>query len=80
MVVTPMPIPLSSLGPLVMMPIYTVGKKVRTLAKRAQERIADITSVIFETLTGMRVVKAFSMEDYERKKFLEKRNGKIAEG
>jgi len=60
--------------PIVMVPIILVGKKVRKLARKAQERIADITSVIFETLTGMRIVKAFSMEDYERKKFLNKNN------
>ena len=60
--------------PIVMLPITMVGKKVRRLARRAQERIADITSVVFETLTGMRIVKAFSMEDYERKKFLSKNN------
>lgn len=35
----------------------------------AQERIADITSVLQETISGVKVVKAFGMEEFESKKF-----------
>jgi len=35
-----------------------------------QERLADITSVIQETISGVKVVKAFGMEEFENKKFV----------
>jgi subfamily B ATP-binding cassette protein MsbA len=35
-----------------------------------QERLADITSVLQETITGVKVVKAFGMENFEMKKFM----------
>ncbi len=57
----------------VMLPIaYFVGRLSRRLRKystRAQERAADYTSVLQETISGIRVVKAFGMESFEKKKF-----------
>ena len=35
----------------------------------SQERLADIASVLQETISGVKVVKAFGMEDFETKKF-----------
>jgi subfamily B ATP-binding cassette protein MsbA len=35
----------------------------------SQERLADITSVLQETISGVKVVKAFGMEDFENEKF-----------
>lgn len=36
---------------------------------RSQELLGDITSVLQETITGVKVVKAFGMEEFENKKF-----------
>ncbi|HUN64509.1 MAG TPA: ABC transporter ATP-binding protein [Bacteroidota bacterium] len=36
----------------------------------SQERLADITSVLQETISGVKVVKAFGMEKFEMKKFM----------
>jgi ATP-binding cassette, subfamily B, bacterial MsbA len=36
----------------------------------SQERLADITSVLQETISGVKVVKAFGMEDFETAKFM----------
>jgi subfamily B ATP-binding cassette protein MsbA len=55
--------------PLLIAPIGIVGRKVRKLTKRAQEKVADISAIIFETISGIRVVKAFCMERYEGRKF-----------
>jgi subfamily B ATP-binding cassette protein MsbA len=57
------------LFPLIAMPILRMGKLLRKLSSRSQERIADINSTLFETISGVRIVKAFSMEDYEVGKF-----------
>lgn len=55
--------------PLVAIPIVVFGKRLRKLTKMQQERTADITSVLQETINGIRVVKAFNMEESEVKKF-----------
>jgi ATP-binding cassette, subfamily B, bacterial MsbA len=55
--------------PVILAPIGIVGRKVRRLTKRAQEKVADISSILFETISGIQVVKAFCMEHYEGRRF-----------
>lgn len=52
--------------------IKKLGERVRKITTESQTRIADITSILQETLSGMRVVQAFGMEGYERRKFFKK--------
>jgi len=54
---------------LVIYPVVKIGKRLKSISRQSQERIADITTTLHETISGVRVVKAFSMEDYEAKKF-----------
>jgi subfamily B ATP-binding cassette protein MsbA len=49
--------------------IGRIGQSLKRKSRRVQEKIADVTSVLQETITGVKVVKAFSMEKYESKKF-----------
>ncbi|MCK4349954.1 MAG: ABC transporter ATP-binding protein [Candidatus Krumholzibacteria bacterium] len=49
--------------------IGIISRKLRKGSLRAQERMADMTSVLQETISGVRVVKAFGMEDFEKGKF-----------
>ncbi|MCH7691095.1 MAG: ABC transporter ATP-binding protein [candidate division Zixibacteria bacterium] len=49
--------------------IWFVGKKLRKYSERSQEKMADVNSVLEESITNMRVVKAFAMEKFELKKF-----------
>ena len=53
----------------VMPPILIIGNLIRRLSSHSQQKIADISSMLQETISGIRVVKAFSMEDYERRRF-----------
>ena len=55
--------------PLVLVPIILLGKTLRRLSKKMQERAADITAFIGETLTGFHIVKAFNREEMEIQKF-----------
>lgn len=57
------------LVPLISFPIVKVGKVLRKLSKRSQEKMADINSLLYETIIGTRIVKAFNMENYEIDKF-----------
>lgn len=61
---------------LLIFPIMIVGRKIRKSAKRSQERIADMNAILHESISGIRIVKAFSMEDYENAKF-QKENQKF---
>jgi len=57
------------LVPLITLPIARMGKLLRKLSRRSQEKMADINSLLYETISGTRIVKAFNMEDYEIQKF-----------
>jgi subfamily B ATP-binding cassette protein MsbA len=55
--------------PLVVIPIVAVGKALRKLSKRSQEKMADINSLLVETFIGVRIVRAFCAEAREMAKF-----------
>ena len=57
------------LVPFIAFPIVKVGKILRKLSHRGQEKMADINSLLYESIIGNRIVKAFNIEDYEIKKF-----------
>jgi subfamily B ATP-binding cassette protein MsbA len=50
-------------------PIIVFGKRLRKISITAQRTIARLTSFLHETITGQRIVKAFSMEEYEKQRF-----------
>ena len=58
--------------PVAVIPIVSFGRRVRKLSTRCQEAVADMSSLLHETFTGTRIVKAFGMEPYENKRFFEK--------
>ena len=49
--------------------LQVVGRKMRRRSARAQERMGDLTSMLQETTSGARVVRAFGAEPYERERF-----------
>ncbi len=55
--------------PLIGLPAVRIGRLLRKVSRRSQEKMADINTTLYESITGARIVKAFSMEDYEIKKF-----------
>lgn len=57
------------LFPLIAWPMRQIGRKLKKLSKSSQEKMADINSLLFETISGVRVVKAFGMEGYEVNRF-----------
>ena len=58
--------------PLVLLIISLIGRRVHKESGMVQERIADLTSVLHETISGVKVVKAFGMEGFENRKFAAK--------
>lgn len=57
--------------PLATIPIIYLGRRLRRITRRMQERSSDITAAMGETLSGIHVVKAFNQEDYEIQRFRE---------
>ena len=55
--------------PVAMVPIVKFGRKLRAYSTRSQSAMANLTTILLETLTGARIVKAFNMEDHERQRF-----------
>jgi ABC-type multidrug transport system fused ATPase/permease subunit len=49
--------------------MWYIGRKMRKYSERAQKKMADVNSVLEESVNNVRIVKAFSMEDFESKKF-----------
>lgn len=54
--------------------ILILGRSLRRKSHRSQEKMADFASFLTETITGVRVVKAFAMENFEEKRFLKSVN------
>lgn len=55
--------------PLAIYPISTLGKKMRKVATSTQVTMGTLTSLLQETISGTRIVKAFGMEKYENERF-----------
>ena len=45
------------------------GKRIRPVISASREHFANLTSILWENISGIRVIRAFAMEDYEREKF-----------
>ena len=57
--------------PVIVWLVKYVSKRLRTISRRIQESIGDITHITSELVTGHRIVRGYGGEDYERKRFLE---------
>ncbi len=64
--------------PLTAYPIALFGKRLRKWVRRGQERMGELNTVLKETFSGVRVIKAFGMEEYEIKRF-RKENQRVFE-
>lgn len=49
--------------------ISWIGLILRKQSGQLQEKMANITTTLHETITGVKIVKAFGMENYENNKF-----------
>jgi ATP-binding cassette subfamily B protein len=55
--------------PLVIVPIILIGRRVRTLSRASQDRIADTSGLAGETLNAISTVQAFTMERLQSGRF-----------
>jgi ATP-binding cassette subfamily B protein len=55
--------------PLIVVPVVLLGRRVRTISRHSQDRIADLGSIVAETLGAMKIVQAFGQERRESSRF-----------
>ena len=55
--------------PVIIFSASKIGMRVRHTTRRGQDKLADIQNILHETITGNRIVKAFSMEAWESARF-----------
>jgi ATP-binding cassette subfamily B protein len=55
--------------PPIVIPIVTLGRRVRNISRSSQDRIADIGSIVTETLSAMKIVQGFGQEARESARF-----------
>jgi subfamily B ATP-binding cassette protein MsbA len=55
--------------PFIVFSASKIGRRVRHTTRRGQDQLADIQNILHETITGNRIVKAFSMEAWEFARF-----------
>jgi len=58
--------------PLSYYPLSRIGKRIRRIARSGQEKIAELTTLLEETLSGIRLIKAFGSEPFEMERFGQK--------
>ena len=58
--------------PIAFFPLLYFGRKIRRVRRGVQESWADLNAFLHETITGTKIVKAFSMEDHEKNRFAQK--------
>lgn len=63
-----------SIAPVIGIVLIGIGNLVQKLATRVQKNIADVTSVIQESIYGIEIIKGFSVEEDTKRKFNELNN------
>ncbi len=58
--------------PVAFFPVVKFGRRVRRISTGCQESMADINTFLHETFAGNKIVKAFGMESYEKRRFFKK--------
>ncbi len=65
-----------TLAALIIAPIMAIligwfGEKLLTYSRRSQDRISDLSAMLTEVFSGIRLVKAFAAEEYEIARFVQ---------
>lgn len=58
-----------SIAPAALVLTLTMGRRIRKASLRSRENVATLSDLLQQSLTGMRIVKAFGMERHERERF-----------
>ena len=63
--------------PVVIVPIIFLGRRVRAISRRSQDRIADVGAIASEMLGAMKIVQAFGQEQREADALRRRRRARL---
>ncbi len=63
------------LFPFISIPILKISRALRKISTKTQEKMGEVTSTLYEGISGVRIVKTFSMENYEIDRFARANQG-----
>ena len=55
--------------PVVVMPVFLYGRKVRKLSRASQDKIADLSGLADETLNSIHIIQAYTLEKFQSNRF-----------
>ncbi len=55
--------------PVIIIPITIFGRRLRTISRASQDRVADVGTMVTETLSAMKIVQGFNQERREGERF-----------
>jgi len=55
--------------PVIILPIVIFGRRIRDVSRRSQDRVADVGTIVSETLGAMKIVQSFGQEKREGDRF-----------
>ncbi len=61
--------------PAAVWPAVAIGKKIKKFSRRGQDAMGNVTSVLEQSFSGIKVIKAFATEDQETQKFIRENAG-----
>ncbi len=62
-IVAMLPLPLISIG------VYQFGRRIHLLSEKSHQKLADLSARVQESFSGIRVVKVFRQEEFEKSEF-----------
>ncbi len=60
--------------PIALYPVIKLGRRIRKFSIGVQETVADLNSFLYETFSGIKIVKIFTKESYEKTRFSKTNN------
>lgn len=55
--------------PLLVYPIHSFGQRLKRYSTKSMKVMGDIMSILDEAISGIRIVKTYNMEEYEKERF-----------
>ena len=52
--------------PIAALPIMRIGQKMRSVSKRTQQQMGDMSALLTESLSGARIIKTYGLEEYDQ--------------
>lgn len=66
--------------PVLMYAANLYGSRLRRLSRTVQERVANLSAILQESLAGIRIIQAFTMEEHEQERFAQENERSFAAG